>query len=100
MNVRHRDFVAALKGLPVSALQVAALGGEDGESLAVRVESSAKSVELEKRVRRALLGGMEKLKERLEDGSLRELALSLHKPGELPRNPRTGKLKSPVDERG
>jgi phenylacetate-coenzyme A ligase PaaK-like adenylate-forming protein len=99
MNVRHRDFVAALKGLPVSALQVAALGGEEGESLAVRVEASSSSLELEKRLRRALLAGMDKLKERLEDGSLRELSLSLHKPGELPRNPRTGKLKSPVDER-
>ena len=50
-------------------------------------------------MRRALLSGMEKLKERLDDGSLKGLALSLHRPGELPRNPRTGKLKSPVDER-
>jgi phenylacetate-coenzyme A ligase PaaK-like adenylate-forming protein len=99
MNVRHRDFVAALKGLPVSAVQIAALGGEAGESLAVRVETPASSLELEKRLRRALLAGMEKLKERLEDGSLRGLSLSLHKPGELPRNPRTGKLRSPVDER-
>ncbi|MBI5240270.1 MAG: hypothetical protein HY926_07335 [Elusimicrobia bacterium] len=100
MNVRHRDFVAALKGLPVSAVQVAALGGEEGESLAVRVETPAKDgPALEKRLRHALLHGLEKLQSRLADGSLRELALSLHKPGELPRNPRTGKLKSPVDER-
>lgn len=100
MNVRHRDFVSALKGLPVSALQVAALGGEEGESLTVRIESSSPGPELEKRARRVLLAGLEKLRERLEDGSLRELSLSVHKPGELPRNPRTGKLKSPVDERG
>jgi phenylacetate-coenzyme A ligase PaaK-like adenylate-forming protein len=99
MNVRHRDFVAALRGLPVSAVQIAALGDEEGESLAVRVETPSASVALEGRVRRALLGGMEKLKERLGDGALKELVLSLHKPGELPRNPRTGKLKSPVDER-
>jgi phenylacetate-coenzyme A ligase PaaK-like adenylate-forming protein len=99
MNVRHRDFVAALKGLPVSAVQIAALSDEEGESLAVRVETPFATLELEKRVRRALLGGLEKLKERLSDGSLKELALSLHNPGELPRNPRTGKLKSPVDER-
>ena len=99
MNVRHRDIVAALKGLPVSALQIAALSDDEGESLAVRVETPSASLELEKRVRRALLAGTEKLKERLSDGSLKELALSLHKPGELPRNPRTGKLKSPVDER-
>ncbi len=99
MNMRHRDFVAALKGLPVSALQIAALSDEEGESLAVRVETPLASPELEKRVRRALLAGMGKLKERLADGSLKELSLSLYKSGELPRNPRTGKLKSPVDER-
>jgi phenylacetate-CoA ligase len=99
MKVRHRDFISALRGLPVSALQIAALSDEDGETLAVRVETPSISLELEKRVRRALLANTEKLKERLGDGSLRELALSLHKPGQLPRNPRTGKLKSPVDER-
>jgi phenylacetate-coenzyme A ligase PaaK-like adenylate-forming protein len=99
MKVRHRDFMAALRGLPVSALQIAALNDEAGETLAVRVETPSASAELEKRVRRALLAGTEKLKERLADGSLKELALSLHKPGKLPRNPRTGKLKSPVDER-
>jgi phenylacetate-CoA ligase len=100
MMLRQRDVVAALRGLPIAALQIAARGSADGESLAVRLETPAgKSPEMEGRIRRALLRGVNKLKERLDDGSLRELALSLHKPGELPRNPRTGKLKSPVDER-
>jgi phenylacetate-coenzyme A ligase PaaK-like adenylate-forming protein len=100
MKIRHRDFVAALSGLPVSAVQVAALSDEGGETLVVRVETAAASATLEARVRRALLGGLEKLKERLDDGSLQGLVFSLHKPGELARNPRTGKIKSPVDERG
>ncbi|MCX5795600.1 MAG: hypothetical protein NTY77_08920 [Elusimicrobia bacterium] len=99
MNVRHRDFAAALQGLPVSALQIAALSGKGGESLAVRVETPSAQPALAKRLRRVLLARMEKLGERLADGTLHSLDLSLHEPGALPRNPRTGKLKSPIDER-
>jgi len=100
LKVRHRDFVAAFKGLPVSALQIAARGDARGESLVVRVETPrGASPELEARLRQALLRGMEKLEERLGDGALRELIMILCKPGELPRNARTGKIKSPVDER-
>ena len=100
MNVRHRDIAAALKGLPVSALQLVARSSERGETLAVRVETPAgASPKLADGLRAALLKSTEKLAERLADGSLKALAIELHRPGELPRNPRTGKLKSPVDER-
>jgi hypothetical protein len=68
--------------------------------LAVRIETPAKaSPELEARVRRALLARTEKLSERLAEGTLKALVIDLLRPGQLARNPRTGKLKSPLDER-
>ncbi len=99
MNIRHRDFSAALKGLPVSALQLAVLSEKGGETIALRVETPSPSPGLRERVRSAVLRSVAKVGERLAEGALKDLRVELHTPGGLPRNPRTGKLKSPIDER-
>ncbi|MFA6318463.1 MAG: acyl-CoA reductase [Elusimicrobiota bacterium] len=99
LNVRYRDFEAALRAFPVSALQVAASNDARGESLVVRVETAAKTEGLASRMRAALLSSMEKLAERLAEGGLQAVAVELHRPGTLPRNQRSGKLKSLSDER-
>ena len=98
--MRQRDIVTALEGLPVTALQVVARNSGEGETLDIRVEAPvASSPAMQGRMRQALLRGVKNLRKRLDDGSLKELSLSLHRPGTLPRNPRTGKLRSPIDER-
>ncbi|MDD5656675.1 MAG: acyl-CoA reductase [Elusimicrobia bacterium] len=100
MNVRHRDFAAALKNFPVTAVQIAARSSAAGEALIVRAETPARpSAQLQARLRRALLDQVAKLGQRLADGGLAELGVELHRTGALPRNPRTGKLKNAVDER-
>lgn len=99
MNIRHRDFAAALKGLPVSALQLAVFSEKGGESLALRIETPHPSAGLQERAREAILRSVAKVGERLKEGALKELKVELYKPGGLARNPRTGKLKSPIDER-
>lgn len=99
MNVRWRDFSAALAGMPLSNLQVAARNEENGESVVVRAETDSPSEGTRSRVEGALLSSMSKLKERLADGSLNRLCVELHEPGRLPRNPRTGKVRAMVDER-
>ncbi|MEK9145654.1 MAG: acyl-CoA reductase, partial [Elusimicrobiota bacterium] len=99
MNIRHRDFAAALKGLPVSALQLAVCSEKGGESISLRVETPFPSPALRERVRSAVLRSAAKVGERLKEGALKDLRVELHRPGALPRNPRTGKLKSPIDER-
>ena len=99
MNIRHRDFAAALKGLPVSALQLAVRSEKEGESIVVRLETPRASPDLRERARSAVLSSVAKVGERLKEGALKDLRIELHKPGVLPRDPRTGKLKSPIDER-
>ncbi|MBI4422993.1 MAG: hypothetical protein HY554_04670, partial [Elusimicrobia bacterium] len=99
MNVRYRDFSAALQGLPVSTLQLAARSGEAGESVVVRVETERPCDALRRRVQARLLRASPKVAACLEKGELASLDVELFGPGELPRNARTGKVRSLVDER-
>ncbi|MBI5623576.1 MAG: hypothetical protein HY924_07350 [Elusimicrobia bacterium] len=99
LNVRYRDFEAALRRFAVSALQVAARNEAKGESLVVRIETSAKADGLSAKLRASLLGSMPKLRERLSDGGLAGLAVEVHRPGSLARNTRSGKLMTLLDER-
>lgn len=99
MNVRYRDFSAALSGMPISTMQLAARNDENGEAVVVRAEMDDPSEGARSRIEAAILSSMSKLKERLDDGTLSRLSVELHAPGALPRNPRTGKVKALVDER-
>lgn len=99
MNVHYRDFERALANFPLSSLQMAARNDENGESLVLRAETEHASAELSKRMEQAVLTSIQTLKTRLAERCLAELKIELYKPGELPRNQRTGKLKVLVDER-
>lgn len=98
MNVRYRDIVAALSDLPISALQLSAQNNEQGEFIALRIESS-EPVGLKALACGALFSRVKRLKERVDDGSLVKIEFDIVEPGTLPRNPRTGKIKQVVDER-
>ena len=98
-NVRYRDFQEALKGFDYSQMQMAATSGVEGERLVLRFELERPSPDLRRRMRETLLGAVPKLKENLDAGSIRELEIEFLAPGALPRNPRSGKVKTLVDER-
>jgi phenylacetate-coenzyme A ligase PaaK-like adenylate-forming protein len=106
LNVCHADVVRALSQLPVTHVQVAARSDSRGEALSVRVEwapdapAEASPGDRAARVRAALLSGVAKLAERLEQGALAGLGVEVLAPGTLARNPRTGKVRNVVDERG
>ncbi|MBI5242471.1 MAG: hypothetical protein HY922_02155 [Elusimicrobia bacterium] len=100
MNVRHRDFADALSGMPLSATQIAARSENGREILVLRAEAEARSEALREEVRRTILDKVSKVGERLEDGNLAALEIELVAPGSMPRNPRSGKVRNVVDERG
>lgn len=99
LNVRYGDFARALEGLPVSTLQVAVRNSARGDSIVMRLETERPVANMHKRIKRRVLGSMETVFQRLKDGGLADLRVELYRPGELPRNPRSGKVKTLVDER-
>lgn len=99
MNLRYRDFASALNGYDISAMQLIARNDEEGEFLTLKIESEESAEILPERVRETLLARMEKLAERVRDRSLLRIEVDCLKPGQLPRNPRSGKIKTLCDER-
>ncbi len=99
MNVSYGDLSRALTELPLTSLQVAVRSGEAGESLVLRAETERATPELSRLVEQAVVSSIEKIKKGLEDRSLAGLKVELFKPGEMPRNRRTGKIAALVDER-
>ena len=99
MNFKYGDIRGLLSGLPVTELQIAARTCEKGDYIVLRVESGLQTEDFRKKIRTLLLEKTEKLGERLKTGALYKLEIELFKPGLLPRNERTGKLKSLIDER-
>jgi phenylacetate-CoA ligase len=99
MNVRYRDFLSALSGYDFSAMQLSARNSEKGEWLVMRVESDYSEQGIEKKVRETLLEKVENLRGRIADKSLLKLDVEWLAPGALPRNPRSGKIRTLVDER-
>jgi hypothetical protein len=99
MGVRHRDFVQVLEPFPVSALQLAARALDGRDILEVRVETAASTSDLAERMRQAVLAAMPTLANRVDTGVVAELRVALYGAGQLPRNPRSSKVKAVVDER-
>jgi len=99
MNVRYRDFAAALSEYEYSALQVVAKNNEEGEYLAIKVEGEEHPESVEQKVYSTLMSKVEKLQEHLKDKSLLKLDVEWLPVGSLPRNPRSGKIKTMCDER-
>jgi len=98
-NVRYRDFQEALKGFRYSHMQMAARSDAKGERLVLRFELESPSEDMRRRMLETLLGKVPKLKENIDAGSIRGLDIEFLAPGALPRNPRSGKVKTLIDER-
>ena len=97
INLLPADVAPGVGRLPVSPnFQIIARLVHGREQLTLRLEADAPvSDEI---VRQALVEGSYKLEEALREGWL-SLHFEWYKPGQLPRNPRTGKIKVVVDER-
>ncbi len=93
-NTSWQDVAEALVGL-AGAVQLVAEKQDLLDLLRVRVEGPASS----ERVRERLLERLSVLGERLEQGLLAELVVEVVSPGELERNPRSGKLRHVIDRR-
>ncbi|MBI4405791.1 MAG: hypothetical protein HY537_16655 [Deltaproteobacteria bacterium] len=99
MNLRYADLLKALSDFPISQMQMIARNDVQGETLIIRIESEAQGEQWSTKTRDTLIHQVPYLGDRLKDGSLAGLIVEWYRPGYLPRNPRSGKVKSVVDER-
>ncbi len=98
MNLRYRDFQAALEQEPISALQILAENPHGLDDLVVRVESGELGG-AEDRLKEHVLTNVAKVRDNLESGAIRSIRVEVHPLGSLPRNPRSGKIKNLIDTR-
>ncbi len=97
INLLPADVAPGLSRLPVSPnFQIIGRLCDGREQLTIRLEAETELPESQ--VRQALVEGSYKLEEALREGWL-ALRIEWYKPGKLPRNARTGKLKVVIDER-
>lgn len=99
LNLRYRDFAAALEKFGYSALQLAARNEGGVDSLHVRLEIDGGDAALGEKIRSTIVSEIPKIDENLELGTLARVSVEVHPLGALPRNHRTGKIKALVDER-
>ncbi|MBU2574851.1 MAG: hypothetical protein KKH28_12320 [Elusimicrobia bacterium] len=100
LNLQYRDIRSALKKFSFTELQAAAKNSVNGEILALRLETPEfSSKTLKSGIYNGVLEGLPALKSRLESGGVYKLEIELHKPGSLPRIPRSRKVKNVIDER-
>ncbi|MFC1521762.1 acyl-CoA reductase [Elusimicrobiota bacterium] len=99
MNLRYADVRSSLAGLPVSETQVVARNNDDGEYLVIGVESDDDSPGLKDKIYSAVINSTGMFKDRLKKGDIVKIDVKVCKPGGLPRNPVSGKIKNLVDER-
>jgi len=99
LNIKAEDFETALRGLSVSEFQLVARQEDAGEYLLLRVESSERGEAYAGQVRQRILECMPLMVDRLESGKLLRLEIECLSPGSMPRNARSGKLKTMLDER-
>lgn len=99
LNVRHRDFQEALSALAVSEIQLVGRNSEQGDCLLVRVESDKSAKTLKKKVHETILRDVAMISERVHTGAIASLEVEICRPGSLPRNPQSDKIKRIIDER-
>lgn len=99
LNIRHRDFSSAISCFPVSEYQIVARSTEKGELLIIRTESENPPGDLAVRIKEAVFRDVAMIKYRVDTGGLADVVVEIAKPGSLPRNPRSEKIKRIVDER-
>ena len=97
INLMPVDVAAGLAGLAVSqSFQIAAKTVNGRDQLCLRLE--ADKILADKTVVAALQKGSYKIAESLHENWM-DIVIEWYKPGQIMRNPRTGKLKPVVDER-
>ncbi|MBF0407203.1 MAG: hypothetical protein HQM10_07610 [Candidatus Riflebacteria bacterium] len=105
MNIKLSDISRSVEKYDASAVQVAGSSSTEGDIVTVRIEiesssGSELSVEsLSEKIRNTILEDCPVIIDRLTSKTLARLEVKIFKPGELSRNPRTGKLKGIIDER-
>jgi phenylacetate-CoA ligase len=99
INLPYRDIASSLEGFPISAIQLAVREGRRGDEIVLRVETECPSPQLENDMREAVLHKATKVGEGIADGTVAGLYVEAHPLSSLPRNGRSGKLKTVVDER-
>jgi phenylacetate-CoA ligase len=98
MNIQYRDLCEALHEFPLTAIQMVGSFKDGIECLSVHAETEAPNDALREAVYAAICSGLREFQLFLDNKAL-VLEVILSAPGELPRNPRTGKLKQIVDQR-
>jgi phenylacetate-coenzyme A ligase PaaK-like adenylate-forming protein len=97
INLMPVDVASGLNGLPVSqSFQIVARMSGGKDRLLIRLEAE-KSL-ADEQVLNALKNGSYKIAESLREGWM-DIDVEWYKPGEIKRNPRTGKLKTVIEER-
>ncbi len=99
INLPYRDVAAALEGFAVSAMQLAVREGQKGDEIVIRIETESHDPHLENEIREAVVTKTHKIAEGLADQTLAYVYVEAHPLSSLPRNPRSGKLKTVLDER-
>lgn len=99
MNLRYRDAIKSLKDFPISVIQMVAQNSMEGEWLTFRVECENQSEEFKEQIKQAILKDQPLFETRVKEGQILRVEVILFRPGELPRNHRTGKVKLVLDER-
>lgn len=99
MNLQYRDVIKSLKQLPISVIQLAAQNSMEGEWLTLRVECENHTEDFREEIKRLVLADQPLFEVRIQEGQMLRFEIVLFRPGEIPRNPRTGKVKLVVDER-
>lgn len=100
MNFLYRDVQACLTGLPLAEMQLQVGESAQGEYMRLLVEAEPEVRSgLEAVIVDRLYHGLEKYADRLEEGSLLPPRIEVLDIGSIPRNARTGKVKSIVDPR-
>jgi phenylacetate-CoA ligase len=100
LNLPHAHIWDAIKDLPISVMQLVGQNTSTGEHIVLRCETGETDTEaLKAKVYKQVCERCPTVKHRLDDGNLSALEVEIFPVGALPRNPRTGKVKSLVDER-
>jgi phenylacetate-coenzyme A ligase PaaK-like adenylate-forming protein len=98
MNIQFGDFERPLVELGASAVQIIGRFESGLEQILINVEVVSPSSQFEEEARQRLIDKVNELAHSIKSKKV-EVKVVSHSIGSLPRNPRTGKLKTMIDER-
>ncbi|MBF0407842.1 MAG: hypothetical protein HQM10_10840 [Candidatus Riflebacteria bacterium] len=99
LNVCYQDFRVALRDFSIQEFQIAAKNENGKEYIALRAETDCPSDEMKSKMLREIYRNVSKIEDQVRSGFLTKIDIEFYPPGGLPRNSRSGKLKTLVDER-